>query len=89
MDTEPDLESDESYPRKPKNPPVGGIIKAKNKPVQILALYLPHYPLTSRLLQIGLGMSLEILESHNLASKIRTQNLGNRKGRLVLNEYFL
>jgi hypothetical protein len=29
------------------------------------------------------------MESHNFASKIRTQNLGNRKGRLVLNEYFL
>jgi hypothetical protein len=32
MDTESDLESDGSYHRKPKNPPVGGIIKAKNKP---------------------------------------------------------
>jgi hypothetical protein len=32
MDNESDLKSDGSYPRNPKNPPVGGIIKAKNKP---------------------------------------------------------
>jgi hypothetical protein len=36
--------------------------------------------------KLGLGRYWQ-MESNNLASEIRTQNLGNRKGRLVLNEY--
>jgi hypothetical protein len=32
IDTESDLESDSSIPKKPKSPPIGGLIHAKNKP---------------------------------------------------------